>query len=167
MRALALAALLLAPAVRAADLEACVVVGIADGDTLTARCGLPSSGYQQVKVRLAEIDAPERRQPWGERSRQHLADLCFQRPAEIVPTARDRYGRTVARVRCSGTDANLAQVTAGMAWAYTAYLTAPAFAVAEQDARTARRGLWVELGTVAPPVAPWDWRKRLRERAAP
>lgn len=166
MRALVLAALFLASSAHAADLEACVVVGVTDGDTLTARCGLPSA-YQQVRVRLAEIDAPERRQPFGERSRQHLADLCFQRPAEIVPTARDRYGRTVARVRCSGTDANLAQVNAGMAWAYTAYLTAPAFAVAEQDARAARRGLWVDLGTVAPPVAPWDWRKRVHKRMEP
>lgn len=36
----------------------CLVVRIADGDTLTARCGAPGD-YQQVKVRLAEIDAPE------------------------------------------------------------------------------------------------------------
>ena len=74
-----------------------------------------------VKVRLAEIDAPERRQPFGERSRQQLAALCFQRKAEVRPTARDRFGRTVARVNCAGVDASVEQVRAGMAWRFLRY----------------------------------------------
>lgn len=58
----------------------CFVIGITDGDTIKARCGAPGA-YQQVTVRLAAIDAPERRQPFGEVSRQHLAALCFNQPA--------------------------------------------------------------------------------------
>ncbi len=60
------AALLLALLPLAAAADQCLVVGISDGDTLTARCGAPGA-YQQVKVRLSGIDAPERRQPYGER----------------------------------------------------------------------------------------------------
>ncbi|WP_137921666.1 thermonuclease family protein [Hydrogenophaga sp. 2FB] len=132
----------------------CLVVAIADGDTLTARCGDPGA-YEQVKVRLAEIDAPEKAQPFGNRSRQNLAELCFQQVATIRPTTRDRYGRTVARVECKGQDANLQQVRAGMAWAYTKYLTDPAVAREQDGARAARVGLWGDKA----PLPPWDWRQ--------
>ena len=135
----------------------CLVVGISDGDTLTARCGVPGS-FQEVKVRLAEIDAPEKKQPFGERSRQSLAYLCFQKAAQIRPSSKDRYGRTVARVTCDGQDANAAQVRAGMAWVYTQYLTDPGLARLEREARGARRGLWAD----AQPVPPWEWRHHAR-----
>ena len=109
----------------------CLVVGISDGDTLHARCGdLP-----QITVRLAEIDAPEKAQPFGQASRQHLAGLCFRKRAEILPKTRDRYGRTVARVTCEGVDANAEQVRAGFAWAYTRYLTDPTVRALEVEAQ--------------------------------
>ncbi|MBS0414372.1 MAG: thermonuclease family protein [Proteobacteria bacterium] len=133
----------------------CLVVAIADGDTLTARCGEPGT-YQQVKVRLAEIDAPEKRQAFGNVSRQHLAALCFQVQATIRPQTTDRYGRTVARVECNGQDASLEQVRSGLAWAYTKYLTDPAVAQAETEARAAGRGLWSDPN----PMPPWKWRHR-------
>lgn len=134
----------------------CLVVGIADGDTLTARCptGDADHPYGQVKVRLAEIDAPEKGQPFGQRSKQQLSDLCFNVEASIRETARDRYGRTVARVQCRGLDANLEMVKAGMAWAYTRYQTDPAFPKAELQARAARLGLWADPH----PVPPWEFR---------
>lgn len=74
----------------------CLVVGIADGDTLTARCGAPG-GYQQSRVRLAGIDAPVRRQPYGERARQ-AAGLTFQRTARLECFDSDRYGRSICSV---------------------------------------------------------------------
>lgn len=77
----------------------CLVVGISDGDTLTARCGQPGA-YEQVKVRLAAIDAPEKRQPYGNRSKQSLSDLCYMQQASIKQTGRDRYKRIVARPAC-------------------------------------------------------------------
>lgn len=77
----------------------CLVVAVADGDTLTARCGEPGA-YEQVKVRIAGIDAPEKAQPFGQRSKEALSDLCFREAATIKPTTRDKYGRTVAEVQC-------------------------------------------------------------------
>lgn len=136
----------------------CLVVAVTDGDTLKARCGEPGA-YEQVKVRLSEIDAPEWRQPFGQRSKQHLSDLCFNKMATIQPQSIDRYGRTVARVTCAGVDANADQVRSGMAWSYTQYVRDPIFPQLEQQARAGRVGLWVDLGTGAEPVAPWEWRK--------
>lgn len=79
----------------------CLVGAIADGDTLTARCGKPGA-YEQVKVRISAIHAPEKRQPFGQRSRQALAALCHEQQATIRARDRDRYGRTVADVQCQG-----------------------------------------------------------------
>lgn len=150
-----------------AEPRQCLIVGISDGDTITARCGQPGA-YEQVKVRLSAIDAPEKAQPFGERSRQHLADLCFQQLATITTRSTDRYGRTVADVECRGQDAGQRMVWAGMAWFYVRYGAGYShLAGFEEDARTAKRGLWVDLGTGAPPVAPWDWRKRAKERPTP
>jgi endonuclease YncB( thermonuclease family) len=133
-----------------AAILACTVIGIADGDTLTARCDMPE-GKANITVRLAEIDAPERRQPFGTRSRQHLSELCYGKPATIKRTATDRYRRTVARVVCDGIDANAEQVRAGMAWVFDRYSTDSALYPVEADARRAGRGLWAD----ARPVAPW------------
>ena len=132
----------------------CLVVAITDGDTIKARCG-EVGHYAQVTVRLAEIDAPEKRQAFGARSKEALSDLCFNRWASIAPASRDRYGRTVARVQCQGRDSSAEQVRTGMAWAFTRYLTDPEIARLEEAARKAGLGLWRE----ADPVAPWDWRR--------
>jgi micrococcal nuclease len=128
----------------------CLVVGISDGDTIKVRC----PDQPQVAVRLAEIDAPEKAQPFGRSSKELLSELCFRKQAEIRPSSRDRYGRTIARVICARTDANAAMVRAGMAWAYTRYLTDPQIQAMEVVARRERLGLWVD----ARPVAPWEWR---------
>lgn len=128
---------------------ACIVVGIADGDTLTARCDTPD-GAANITVRVAEIDAPEKGQAWGNRSRQHLAATCHERPAIVRPQVTDRYGRTVARVECDGTDASAEQVRAGLAWVFDRSLYA-----VQAAARDERRGLWGD----AEPVPPWEWRR--------
>jgi len=134
----------------------CLVVAIADGDTLTARCGQPGA-YEQVKVRIAAIDAPEKAQPFGQRSKQLLSDLCFREAATIKPLARDRYRRTVADVQCKGQDVGKAQVAAGMAWVFDRYSEGYEHLYRLQDtAKGGRRGLWAD----AAPVAPWDWRHR-------
>jgi endonuclease YncB( thermonuclease family) len=107
-------------------------------------------------VRLAEIDAPERRQPFGTRSRQHLTELCQGKPASIKRTATDRCWRTVARVQCDGIDANAEQVRAGMAWVFDRYATDAALYAIEADARRAVRGLWADPR----PITPWVWRDK-------
>lgn len=143
------------PFVRLVSLPAlliCLVVGISDGDTLTVRCpsGDAAHPYQQLKVRLAEIDAPESGQPFGRRSKRYLSELCFKAEASIRPTDSDRYGRIVARIECRGLDANLEMVRAGLAWAYTRYQTNPAFSRAELAARSIGAGLWAQPGQLAP-----------------
>jgi len=134
----------------------CLVVAISDGDTLTARCGTPGA-YQQVKVRIAAIDAPERRQAFGQRARQHLAQLCFRQRATLHILYHDAYGRAVANVRCGTTDAASAQVGAGMAWVYTPYASEhPHLVRLQQQARASGRGLWAQPR----PQAPWSYRQR-------
>ena len=131
--------------------QTCKVVGISDGDTLTALC----ASNQQVKIRLAEIDAPEKAQPFGERSKQSLSYLCFDREAEINPLTTDRYGRTVARVNCEGKDANAEQLRRGMAWVYDKYVADRSLYALQDDAKAERRGLWVDKT----PIQPWEWRR--------
>ena len=134
----------------------CLVVAISDGDTLTARCGTPGA-YQQVKVRVAAIDAPESRQAFGQKSRQNLARLCFKQRAALQTVDEDSYGRTVANVRCGGTDVATAQVRAGLAWVYTPYASAhPHLAPLQRQARSNSTGLWSQPR----PLAPWDYRHR-------
>jgi endonuclease YncB( thermonuclease family) len=142
-----------------AALALCLVVAVTDGDTLKARCG-EAGAYEQVIVRLAEVDAPEKRQPFGERSKRALSDLCFGVQSAIRPMTRDRYGRTVARVECRGLDASAEQVRQGMAWRFVRYSTDPAMQPLEDAARGARAGLWADPA----PVAPWEWRRVRRGR---
>ncbi|MBB2775705.1 UNVERIFIED_ORG: endonuclease YncB(thermonuclease family) [Comamonas terrigena] len=133
----------------------CLVGGISDGDTLTARCGQPGA-YEQVKVRIHAIDAPERKQPFGNRSRESLSDLCFQQQARIQHQDTDRYGRTVASVECRGKDVAQHQVSTGMAWVYVKYAKrrSDLFAL-EKQAQQAGAGLWRDTDA----VAPWGWRR--------
>lgn len=139
----------------------CLVVAISDGDTLKVRCEQQlQQPAQTLTVRLAEIDAPEKRQAFGTRSRANLAVLCFGRPAAVNVLSKDRYGRSVGRVTCGETDANAAQVQAGLAWAYEKYLTDRSIKASEEEARAAHRGLWSD----AAPVPPWQWRQEHRRR---
>ncbi|HEY0839898.1 MAG TPA: thermonuclease family protein, partial [Vulgatibacter sp.] len=103
------------------------VVALSDGDTITVL----DAGKTQHKIRLTGIDAPERRQPFGTRSTEHLSGLVFQKEVEVEWTKRDRWGRILGKVlvaepgcegqACPKIDANLAQISAGMAWWYRQY----------------------------------------------
>lgn len=125
-------------------------VGVADGDTITVL-----DGRTQYKVRLAEIDAPEKSQAFGQVSKKALSDLCYGKQAVVSVTTTDRYGRLVGRVSCDGVDANLAQVKSGMAWVYDQYASDRALYAAQDKARTSRAGLWVDRT----PTPPWLWRR--------
>ena len=140
------------------ELLFCLVVAITDDDTLTARCR-----EQSLKIRLAEIDAPEKRQPFGERSKQSLSSLCYRQQAAIQPKTKDRYGRTVARVYCAGVDANAAMVRDGMAWAFRKYQTDTGIPRLEALARAERVGLWAD----PMPKQPLEWRLRGESRVSP
>jgi endonuclease YncB( thermonuclease family) len=141
----------------------CLVVAITDGDTIKVRCG-QQGAYEQLTIRMAEIDAPEKKQAFGSRSKDALGALCHEAMATIKPQTKDRYGRTVARVECKGKDANAEMVRQGMAWAYTKYLTDPLIPQLELQARAQRLGLWVDLGSSAPPIAPWEFRAQSKQQ---
>lgn len=154
------------PSARPGLLEAlslCLVVGISDGDTLKARCGEPGA-YEQVTIRLAEIDAPEKGQAFGQRSKQSLAALCFAQWATVEKLSndisRDRYGRTVARVQCRGRDASSEQVRQGMAWFFPRYGKDASIRALEGAAKASGAGMWADPG----PVPPWEWRRTVRTR---
>lgn len=125
------------------------VIGIADGDTLT----LLVDGHP-LKVRLANVDAPEKSQAYGQRSKQSLSELCWGKDATYDTQTKDRYGRTVAVVRCNGIEVNRAQVERGMVWVYEQYNRDRNLPALQAAARSAHRGLWAEQS----PLAPWRFR---------
>ena len=111
---------------------------------------------QQVKVRLVEIDAPEKSQAFGTRSKQSLSDMCFNTEAQVRDKGKDRYGRTLGRVYCVGMDANAEQIKRGMAWVYDKYVTDHSLYRLQDEAKAAKQGLWAD----AEPMPPWEWRHR-------
>lgn len=126
------------------------VVGISDGDTLTVL----SADKRQVKIRLAEIDAPESKQAFGTQSKKSLSDLCFKKSIVVDDHGTDKYKRTLGRLKCDGVDANAEQVKRGMAWAYRQYLTDQSIAELEDQAKAAGAGLWAD----SEPTPPWEFR---------
>lgn len=132
------------------------VIAITDGDTIKVLV----NGREQRTVRFAEIDAPEKSQPWGNRSRQALSALVYGRNVEVRQADTDRYGRTVAHVLVDGRDINREMVASGAAWAFRRYLVDQSLIGVEAAARQQRLGLWS-----MPPneiVAPWEWRRGVR-----
>ena len=133
------------------------VVGVTDGDTVKVL----DEQKRQHTVRLAEIDAPERGQAWGDRSKQALSALVFGKMVSVERTDTDRYGRMVGRLSSDGRDVNRAMVEQGAAWAFRRYLKDPTLIETETRARRGRVGLWSMSDAQA--VAPWDWRRGVRE----
>jgi len=133
------------------------VVGVTDGDTVTVL----DEQQQQHRIRLAGIDAPEKRQPFGQRSKEALSAAVFGKMAAVEWNKFDRYGRIIGKVVVDDRDVNLSQVEAGLAWWYQKYSAEQSsvdrelYARAEDNARHERLGLWSEIE----PVSPWDWRK--------
>lgn len=132
------------------------MVGVTDGDTLVVL----DRDKVQHKVRLAGIDAPERRQAFGARAQQALASAVFQRAVVLVWKKKDRSGRLVAKVILADRDVGLELVAAGLAWHYTAYEREQTesdrrrYAAAELEARRVNAGLWSD----PQPIPPWEFR---------
>ncbi len=131
------------------------VVKVYDGDTITLLID-----NKQYKIRLAGIDAPERKQAFGNASRRHLASMVAGQVVRVEWDKMDRYGRYVGKVWVDSKDANVEQIHAGMAWHFKRYESEQppedrvTYARAEKGARAKRIGLWQEEA-----LAPWEWRK--------
>ena len=169
MTRLASVALLLFMALGAAHADTLTgrVVGVTDGDTITVL----DADRQQHKIRLGGIDAPEKAQPFGQRSKENLSRLVFNKDVRVESEKRDKYRRIVGKVwvqpadcpTCPMTlDAGQAQLAAGMAWWYRKYAKEQSaedrgrYEFEEQEAKVRRVGLWGD----ADPVPPWEWRRR-------
>ena len=126
------------------------VIAVLDGDTVMVK---RANGL--VKIRLAEIDAPERAQTFGETSKRSLSDMVLNKQVKIVSQAIDQYGRMVAHLNVNGLDVNAEQIRRGMAWEYSNYHSNHALIALQEEARQVPRGLWA----LNNPTPPWEWRK--------
>lgn len=126
------------------------VVGVADGDTITVL----DENKIQHKVRLAEIDAPEKAQAFGNKSKQALSALVFDKQVSVVEQGQDRYKRTIGRIYQGDVDVSAEQVKQGMAWVYRKYSKDKTLLPLEDKAKSQRLGLWAD----AKPTPPWEWR---------
>ena len=132
-----------------------VIIGrctkVSDGDTITVL----DSEKVQHKVRLDRIDAPEKKQAFGEKSKQHLSEMVFGKDVRVEWQKKDRYQRILGIVFIGEKDVNLQMVKDGFAWHYKFYDKTPAYAQAALDAREKKIGLWVDPN----PIEPYEFRK--------
>jgi endonuclease YncB( thermonuclease family) len=140
------------------------VIAVFDGDTLELRVG-----EDNLRVRIAGIDTPERGQPWAERAKQALSARVFGRAVRVNRVGVDRYGRTIGEVYADDVCVGCELVREGHAWVYRGFSDDPVLFELEAEARAARRGLWGLDETDRTP--PWEWRRAHRakggERAKP
>lgn len=135
------------------DIENCYVIKIADGDTATC---LKEDKKTQVKIRFAQIDAPESKQDFGTVSKQALSDLIFNKNVDLLIEETDRYGRSVSEVFIDGVNVNQYMVKNGYAWAYKEYMTNPIYSELQSSAQASKKGLWSHKN----PIYPQDFRKK-------
>lgn len=165
---LALSLLLLAGPILA-DTIAGRVSDVSDGATLI----VVDNAMVRHKIRLAAIDAPDIRQPYGKESKQHLSNLVLDKEVKVEWSKQDHYGRIVGKLilqtppcaTCPKTlDAGLAQLEAGLAWwdketrRQQTLSDQGYYEYAEFDAKSRRIGLWQDPA----PTPPWEWRKKNR-----
>lgn len=151
----ALATVLLASAHALAFPFTAQVVAVLDGDTVDV-----VHEQQPIRVRLASIDAPEKSQPYGQRSRQALAALVFRKQVVVIDQGRERHGRMLGVIMLGTTNVNAEQVRQGYAWVYRTYTKDPTLVEFESEARAARRGLWADIS----PLSPWLYRRPKQQR---
>ena len=137
------------------------VIKVTDGDTVNVL----TSDNETHKIRLSGIDAPEKKQAFGNRSKQALADLIDGKTVNVEYNKLDRYQRVVGKITFNGQDVNLRQIKLGLAWHYKKYEKEQdvedrsIYANAEYLAQRDKLGLWYDPN----PSAPWDFRKQKRE----
>jgi len=128
------------------------VVAVLDGDTIEVL----TEDKQTVRIRLSNIDCPEKSQAYGMKAKQYTASLCFSKTVKVVSFGEDRYGRTLANVVLEdGKILNEELLKHGFAWHYKRYSTDSKLADFETKAKTAKLGLWADPN----PIAPWEFRK--------
>jgi endonuclease YncB( thermonuclease family) len=153
---LAILLLFISASLNAGTLEG-KVVGVSDGDTITVL----QANNTQHKIRLQGIDAPEKAQAFGQKSKQSLHLLIHNKQVSVEFQKKDKYGRTVGKVLHEGTDVCLEQIKLGMAWHYKQYAPEQSkedretYAQAELRAHSEKICLWKDTNA----IPPWEFRK--------
>lgn len=137
------------------------VIHVDDGDTLIAL----TADRQKLKVRLANIDAPESShgrcrpgQPHSDQAGRRLQHLVKGQLVQLHCMDTDRYGRSVCEVIIGNTTASRILVQEGFAWANrggSGYVRDREVFALEAQARAAQAGLWKDKD----PTPPWVWRR--------
>lgn len=128
------------------------VVKVSDGDTIQVM----HEGKAE-KIRLAGIDCPESKQPFGQAAKRFVLDIAAQKTVTVLVETADRYGRTVGEVILpDGRSLNQELIRAGYAWWYRKYSSNLTLGALEEDARKDKKGLWVDPN----PIPPWEWRRQ-------
>ena len=133
------------------------VVAVTDGDTITVSDEMDKGNF---KIRLDKIDAPEKKQAFGNKAKQFLSSLISGKQVSIRYKAVDRCGRILGVVYCDGIEINLVMVQTGYAWHYSYYDQTSAYIQAEKQARADKKGLWADT----PPINPYEFRKMKKKR---
>ena len=133
--------------------EILLVISILDGDTIKVL----DHNNEQLKVRLASIDAPERKQPFGRKSSMMLADMIGNEKVALDCPNKDRYNRWICTITFEGVDINKRMVEFGGAWVCRRYYSGTEYIAAEEQAKALNRGLW-GLSEYER-IPPWEWRR--------
>ncbi|MFW3412331.1 thermonuclease family protein [Aliarcobacter butzleri] len=125
---------------------------VSDGDTIT----ILTNEKVQYKIRLNDIDAPEKKQAFGNKSKDNLAKYIAGKTVKVEYKTKDKYKRILGTIYYNNIDINLKQVKDGFAWVYKKYSKNQDYYEAEQIARESKKGLWIDKN----PIAPWEFRKK-------
>lgn len=122
-----------------------------DGDTVKIK-----DAISEYKLRLTDIDAPERNQTYGKKARRALIDLCENADLRVYIIGIDRYQRNLGKLICDNHDASVYMIKNGHAWFNRRYSMDYTLDVAEQESRANQLGLWKRKN----PTPPWIWRQK-------
>ncbi len=135
------------------------VIRVMDGDTIE----ILQPPATPVRIRLAHIDTPERKQPFYQKAKNFTTEKAAGKTVRVDIDTQDRYGRQIGVVWVNSENLNLALVRNGWAWWYTHFSKDTAYQAAEAEAKTRKIGLWSDPH----PVPPWQFRQRARSTAKP
>ena len=157
MRRILITILIMFPLLLSAQVLKGRAVGITDGDTFT----LLVNGNEQVKIRIDGIDAPEKKQDFGNRAKEYLSGMIWGKELTVKVSKKDKYGRSIGKISTPEIpDVGLEMIKAGLAWQYRDYNKDESYAKAERLAREKKKGLWIYKN----PIRPQDFRKNYRNK---
>lgn len=130
------------------------IIKVSDGDTVI----LLDSDNTKHKIRLHGIDAPEKGQPYGNRAKEYLSGLIFDKTVKVDSKGTDQYKRVLGVIYFGDTNINAEMVRSGYAWSYK-YSKDKYYIKLQEKAKADKRGLWKDKNS----IDPWLWRKEKRK----